>query len=299
MSTASTKTSRWIAPAKVNLCLRLVGRRPDGYHLLDSIFAAIDLVDYLTITTSPRPVHAGSSVTVSCSYPGVPNDATNLAARAAATLLAECMVDADVTIAIDKRIPPGAGLGGGSSNAATVLTALNAMLDLRVSRDRLAATALALGADVPFFLTGGCARVRGIGEQIEPVVGWPGTELILALPPIAVSTAWAFRAYAAGFGDQAREPERLAAGHALDAGLLRNDLEAPVLAAYPELAALKSTLLTAGAKAAVMSGSGAAIVALPRPSGNAESVCTASCARLPSVRFHRVRILESGGPIVG
>lgn len=299
MLTASTKTTRWIAPAKVNLCLRIVGRRSDGYHLLDSIFAAIDLVDHLTISISPRRGQAGSSVTVSCPYPGVPNDGANLAARAAEALLAEGKIAADVSIAIDKQIPPGAGLGGGSSNAATVLAALNAMLDLRVPRDRLGAMALALGADVPFFLTGGCARVRGIGEQIEPIRGWPGLELILALPPVAVSTAWAFGAYPGGFAERADEPERLAAGHVLAASLLRNDLESTVLDGYPEIAIVKATLLEVGAEAAVMSGSGAAIVALARSPGATAAVCAALRTCLPAVRSHRVRILGPGGPSIG
>jgi 4-diphosphocytidyl-2-C-methyl-D-erythritol kinase len=102
----STSTTTCLAPAKVNVCLRIVGRRDDGYHLLDSIFAEIDLVDRLTLTVVPGDASAGSRVTVSCRYPGVPTDANNLAARAADALLAECAVGADVDIAIEKHIPP-------------------------------------------------------------------------------------------------------------------------------------------------------------------------------------------------
>ena len=185
-----------LAPAKVNVCLRIVGRRGDGYHLLDSIFAQIDLVDRVTLAVTPRDAYPGSRITVSCRYPGVPTDANNLAVRAADALLAECDVGADVDIAIEKQIPPGGGLGGGSSDAATVLRTLNTVLDLRVPEQRLAALALAIGADVPFFLIGGCARVRGIGERVESIRGWPGRELIVAVPPIEVSTAWAFGAWA-------------------------------------------------------------------------------------------------------
>jgi 4-diphosphocytidyl-2-C-methyl-D-erythritol kinase len=288
---SSTSTVTCIAAAKVNLCLRVTGRRTDGYHLLDSIFAAIDFSDRLVISaTAPRP-RTAARVRVSCDYPGVPNDASNLAARAAYALLAECGVDADVDIVIDKRIPPGAGLGGGSSNAAAVLRGLSALLALPVTDRRLAELALALGADVPFFLTGGCARVRGIGEQIEPIRGWPGQRLIVALPPVAVSTAWAFRAYAAGFEPHPEEPARLADAVQLDATLMRNDLEAVVLAAHPEVARTKRGLLEAGALAAVMSGSGAAVVAVAPPAIDPLVVLAAFREALPDVPAQCVRIL--------
>src|SRR5580765_4157701 len=154
MTTASSPlTVMCSAPAKINLCLRVTGRRANGYHLLDSIFAAIDLYDRLTISAMRAPT-GDTRIAVSCAYPGVPNDATNLAARAAHALLAECEAGADVDIAIEKEIPPGAGLGGGSSDAAAVLQSLNTMLGLDVPARRLADLALALGADIPFFLTG-------------------------------------------------------------------------------------------------------------------------------------------------
>ncbi len=278
------------APAKVNLCLRITGRRADGYHLLDSIFATIDLYDRLTITGTRAPA-SDTRIAVSCAYPGVPNDATNLAVRAAQALLAECEVGADVDIAIEKEIPPGAGLGGGSSDAAAVLQSLNTMLGLDVPVRRLADLALALGADIPFFLTGGCARVRGIGERIDPIRGWAGHELILALPPIAVSTAWAFRAYAGGFALEPEEPARLATAIDLDPALLRNDLETAVVPAHPEIARVKEGLLAAGASAAVMSGSGAAVVGFVPPSLSPHAVRETFRRRHRDVPAHCVRIL--------
>src|SRR5262249_18740978 len=145
----------------------------DGYHLLDSIFAAIDLRDRIVVDVRDVAPNRPTHVAVRCAYPGVPSDATNLAARAAEAVLRETGRGADVTIDIDKRIPPGAGLGGGSSNAATVLAGLNRGLQLGVDAGRLREIALALGADVPFFLTSGCARVRGIGERIDAIRGWP------------------------------------------------------------------------------------------------------------------------------
>jgi 4-diphosphocytidyl-2-C-methyl-D-erythritol kinase len=284
-------TATWDSPAKVNLCLRIVGKRADGYHLLDSIFAAIDLRDRITVVVRDlardRPTH----VAVRCAYPGVPSDATNLAARAVEVLLQETGRGADVTIEIDKRIPPGAGLGGGSSNAATVLAGLQRDLGLDVARERLHALALRLGADVPFFLTGGCARVRGIGERIEPIRGWPGLRLLVALPPVAVSTAWAFRAYAGGTEPHDDVAGRLAAAAEPVPDLLVNDLERTVLPAYPPVARVKEMLLAAGAQAAVMSGSGSAVVALAR---DPQSAAAAFRARAPDVPVHCVRVLAPG-----
>jgi 4-diphosphocytidyl-2-C-methyl-D-erythritol kinase len=276
--------------------LRIVGRRPDGYHLLDSIFAEIDLVDRITMTVEPRERYADRRITVSCPHPGVPNDATNLAVRAAEALLTECAVGADLTIAINKSIPPGGGLGGGSSNAATVLRTLNTVMDLRVPERRLADLALGLGADVPFFLTGGCARVRGVGERINPIRGWPDRGLVVAVPPIEVSTAWAFRAWATGpgrvgFATDPEEPARLADGAQLDAALMRNDLEAVVLSAHSELAAVKRALCEAGAEAAVMSGSGASVIGLVPSSASAESICADFTRRHPEVRVQAARIV--------
>jgi 4-diphosphocytidyl-2-C-methyl-D-erythritol kinase len=280
----------------VNLCLRIVGRRADGYHLLDSIFAEIDLVDRITVTVQPCDRYPDRHIAVSCAHPGVPNDSTNLAARAADALLSECGVGARIDIAIEKRIPPGGGLGGGSSNAATVLRALNTMLNLRVPERRLAELALALGADVPFFLTGGCARVRGIGERIDPINGWPNRTLVVAVPAIEVSTAWAFRAWASGpgrvgFAAEPEEPARLAGGAPLDAAMMRNDLEATVLAVHPELGAIKRALCDAGAEGAVMSGSGASVIGLVPSSGAAESISAAFAQRRPDVRVHVARIV--------
>jgi 4-diphosphocytidyl-2-C-methyl-D-erythritol kinase len=200
----------------VNLCLRVIGRRTDGYHLLDSIFAAIDLCDRIIVSVEAPADDATSEIVVRCDAPGVPADGTNLAARAATALLKECGVAARVIIEIDKRIPAGAGLGGGSSNAATVLRALADLLDLAIEPGRLHGLALALGADVPFFLTGGSARVRGIGEQIEPIAGWPELTLAVVVPPVAVATAWAFRAYPPDRLRHGPEAEWLAAGHPLD-----------------------------------------------------------------------------------
>ncbi len=292
MLTTITRT----APAKVNLCLRVVGRRADGYHLLDSIFAAVDLRDRVTISAARTT--SATRISIACDYPGVPTDDTNLAARAARSLLDYRGVSARVEIAIAKRVPPGAGLGGGSSNAAAVLVGLAEALTLDLSMREFASLALPLGADVPFFLTGGCARVRGIGEDIAPIPGWPGRELVIAIPRASVSTTWAFRRYAAGYASDPEEPVRMAASRSLDPALMRNDLEQVVLDAYPEIAAAKRNLLAAGAHAAVMSGSGAAVVGLCPPGVSAQLVRDTFAAAHPDVIAHRSRILSPAQSVI-
>ncbi len=287
-------TSRWFSPAKINLCLRIVGRRADGYHLLDSIFAAIDFGDHIDVRVANVGRQRNVDVRVHCDRTDVPSDATNLAARAAATLLGECRVGADVDLAITKRVPPGTGLGGGSSNAATILMALNARLGLGVPPARVHALALTLGADVPFFLTGGCARVGGIGERIEPFPGWPGQELVIAIPPVAVATAWAFRTYAGGLFPDADDAARLAGARVVDPTLLRNDLETVVLSAHPEIGRLKTSLLASGAEGAVMSGSGSAVVGLVPAGMTASSLAATLRERNPGVAVHCTRILPAG-----
>ncbi len=292
----SSFTATWDSPAKVNLCLRIVGKRADGYHLLDSIFAAIDLRDRIVVDVCDLAAHRPTRVTMRCTYPGVPCDATNLAARAAEAVLRAAGVGADVSIDIEKRIPPGAGLGGGSSNAATVLHGLNRGARLGLADARLHEIALALGADVPFFLTGGCARVRGIGERVDPIRGWPGVPVVVALPAEAISTAWAFRAYAGGATSDGDTARRLAASDRLLPELLVNDLEPAVLPAHPAVAHAKRTVLAAGASAAVMSGSGSAILGIaPDP----EAVTARFRALAPDTAVHCVRILPPPGAANG
>jgi 4-diphosphocytidyl-2-C-methyl-D-erythritol kinase len=159
------------ARAKLNLFLELLGRRPDGYHEIDSVFTEIDLCDTLQIEAAPR-----LSLTVEG---GAPSGPENLAWRAAEAL------DAKVSIRLVKRIPMGAGLGGGSSDAAAVLRALGGDLP----PERLLAIARSLGADVPFFLSGGTARCRGVGDLVEPLEGRAGRRFLLLVPELHMATA--------------------------------------------------------------------------------------------------------------
>jgi 4-diphosphocytidyl-2-C-methyl-D-erythritol kinase len=170
-----------LAPAKLNLRLEIVGTRPDGYHEIDSVFQAIDLADRLRIERAPA-----IALTVEGDAPA---DRTNLVWRAAEALRVGARIH------LEKRIPSGAGLGGGSSDAAAALLGLVRLYRLGIAPQRLLETALSLGADVPFFLTGGRARCGGIGERVVPLPSPAPLRFLLLWPEIPLSTARVYRAY--------------------------------------------------------------------------------------------------------
>lgn len=173
--------------AKLNLGLRVVGKRPDGYHEIRSLFQEIDFGDQIELT----PLEDGR-VEVSSGDGVVPNDHRNLAARAALLLQAYFPESGGVHVSIQKHVPVGAGLGGGSSNAAATLVGLNGLWSLGLETEALARLGLQLGSDVPFFVRGGAAVVSGRGDVIEPVLGLRNRTFVLAHPGFAVETAWAY-----------------------------------------------------------------------------------------------------------
>ena len=175
------------APAKLNLFLHVVGRRPDGYHLLQSVFALIDWCDDIAISASDH-----ARITRTGGLPGLPPD-QDLVVRAARLLQREAGCSQGAQIHVTKHLPAGAGLGGGSSDAAAVLLGLNALWKLGLTRDALAALGAQLGADVPFFVHGSNAWVEGIGEQITPLVLDPAWFCVI-VPPVHVATADIFGA---------------------------------------------------------------------------------------------------------
>lgn len=258
---------RAIAPAKVNLGLRVVGRRPDGYHELDSVFAPLDLGDALELRVEPAAA-LEIAVRVTGRADGVPADASNLAARAARAFAQASGLRARIAIRIDKRIPHGAGLGGGSSDAAAVLRALRDRDPGAVGPEALARIALGLGADVPFFVDPRPCRVTGIGERLEPISGAPALPLLLVNPGVPLATAEVFRAFDAlspaltsarggltipplsgadGLSWEAVAPGALAA---------RNDLEPAATRLCPPVARVRERIRKEGARAVGMSGSG-------------------------------------------
>ena len=234
------------APAKINLFLHIVGRRPDGYHLLQSVFRLIDLQDTIYIRIrEDGEIHRASE------HPDVP-EAQDLTIRAAHLLKTHANCSLGTDIAIEKRIPMGGGLGGGSSDAATVLIALNYLWKLNLSRKVLMALGLQLGADVPFFIFGKNAWVEGVGEKIQEIA-LPANHYLVLTPKIHVSTAQIFNAK-----ELTRNtfPTTIAAFSEMQ-DFLHNDLEAVVCQQYP---AVKACLdwLNQYSKAR-MSGSGASV----------------------------------------
>lgn len=210
------------APAKLNLFLLVTGRRPDGYHSLQTLFQFIDLADTLHIEA-----RADGQLTLSPALPGVCEE-DNLILRAARLLKQHsgCPMGADITL--EKRLPMGGGIGGGSSDAASTLLALNALWGLDLPLDTLAALGLQLGADVPVFVHGHAAWAEGVGEQLTPV-DIPEPWYLLAVPPVSVSTAEIF-----SHGELTRHssPIKMAA---FLGGAARNDCEAVVRKLYPDI----------------------------------------------------------------
>ena len=251
------------AYAKVNLDLRVLGVHPDGYHELRTVFQTIEVHDTLVCAAQEGPFR------LTCKMPGVPLDSTNLAWKAAAALwkaLGRVGDVRDTAIQIDKRIPVQAGLGGGSADAAAALLALGRLWG-GVPLTLLREVGAALGADVPFFFSGGTALGLGRGEEIYPLVDLPRHSVVIVLPPFGVSTAEAYAWYdedrAAGVREN-RELQMLPVPWPSRAAQMINDLEPPVMRRHQEIGALKQHLREAGATAAAMSGSGSAVFGLFR-----------------------------------
>jgi len=251
------------APAKINLTLRVVGKRADGYHLLDTIMLPVSLYDEVEI----RKIHGGlpqgdaPTISVTCDDPMVPNGEKNLAYRAAALLLKKARRCDRVEIRIHKNIPVGAGLGGGSTDAAAVLVGLNRLLKLGYSAGQLEKIAVAIGADVPFFIQARPARVRGIGERLSRLGAVPRRWLVILYPGFAVSTAGVYRNLLLKLTKHSVDTSIAAPLRDLKktGKLLINDLETVTLKRYSRIKVLKDKLLCTGAVAALMSGSGSAV----------------------------------------
>lgn len=253
---------RILAPAKINLGLRVLGRRDDGYHDLLTLFQAISLCDRLTLRRRAR----GCRV-VCPALPGL--GSANLAHRAAEALLERTGTRGGVEILIEKRIPAGGGLGGGSSDAAATLLGCCRLLGIRPERGTLLEVAAGLGSDVPFFLEGGAAVGTGRGEILTLLPPWPGAATALVhIPPEGLSTAAVYGNLARGALTPARRPFTILLSRWREGDLrclgdaLFNDLEGPAFGLLPRLAAVKAALLRVGAAGALLCGSGSSVVGL-------------------------------------
>lgn len=261
-----------VARAKLNLTLEILGRRPDGYHELESVVQSIDMYDGVALGSTPaRPVSGRGrevGVTLACQDPRVPLGHENLAFKAALALSRFTGLGAAVWVDIRKRIPVGAGLGGGSADAAAVLVGLNELWGLGLDATELARIGETVGADVPFCLTGGTGVIRGKGEQVEALPALQNLWFVVVVPEDRISTAEAYAAYDRLAGDEPggagrATPEMLAAIAARDVGRiaagLANDLERAATGMVPEIQEAKQALLDAGATGVGMSGSGPAV----------------------------------------
>lgn len=260
-----TKAPRFVvrAHAKVNLDLRVLGTRPDGYHELRTVFQSIELHDTLVCRERPGPFVLKSRTAT------IPLDRSNLVWKAAAGLwkaLGRAGEPCDTSVAIEKVIPMEAGLGGGSADAAASLQAF-ARLWGGAPLTLLREVAADIGSDIPFFLSGGTALGLGRGEEIYPLVDLPVHWVVIVQPAFGVSTAEAYSWYdedrAAGLKEP-REPQVLPVPWPSRAAQMVNDLEPPVVRRHPEIADIKSALKDGGAVAASMSGSGSAVFGLFR-----------------------------------
>jgi len=254
------------SPAKINLYLRIVGKRPDGYHELETVMLPLDFGDKITLQSRK------SSLTLACDSPNLPTDDSNLALRAAKRLVERCGGKRGAKIALAKRTPLAAGLGGGSSNAAAVLRGLRQLWGLRADDTLLHELAASMGSDVNFFLGDGAALCRGRGEKIELVPCRLSAAVLLVNPGFGISTKWAYENWAkaaAGSRLTAPLPEvslllRALAKNDL-AGVsqcLFNSLEAPSIRKFPVLKLIKKMMCDDGASGALMSGSGATVFGL-------------------------------------
>jgi 4-diphosphocytidyl-2-C-methyl-D-erythritol kinase len=263
-----------LAPAKLNLGLRVVGRRDDGYHLLESLFVPLDLADRVRVEVEAAPASA-VSMTVLGRAGDVPGGDDNLVVRAARAFLHAAGLGARVALTLDKQIPVGAGLGGGSSDAAAVLRSLARHFANKLSAPALAEVAVRLGADVPFFLDPRPAWVTGIGERIEALPAFPPLDVLLVTPAPALATAEVFRAYAAALtppSPSRRMPAlRDGPGWFPTATLLANDLEPIAARLRPAIGRVRSEIERLGAEAVAMSGSGPTVFGLFRDGEQARS----------------------------
>ncbi len=277
-----------LAPAKINLYLQIVGDRSDGFHELVMVLQSVELADVVTV----RSIET-EAIRVWCDNPNVPQDQTNLAYKAADLMVREFpgyfAKFGGVEIKIQKRIPMGAGLAGGSSNAAAVLVGLDLMWNLGLTHSELQEIGATLGSDIPFCISGGTSLATGRGEQLDGLPDLHNIYVVLAkYRDLPVSTPWAYQTYRQQFGDtypksasdiEARKQQSrgmmaaIAQQNPAQIGqLLHNDLERVVLPEYPQVQQLRDRFQRLGVLGTMMSGSGSTVFGLVESHIQAESV---------------------------
>jgi 4-diphosphocytidyl-2-C-methyl-D-erythritol kinase len=260
-----------LAPAKLNIRLKITGRRPDGYHELVSIMVPVDLFDHIELKFIEEP-----RIDITCRGFSAPANSDNLVYRAAQSFFSQIGWRKGLSIDLTKKIPVAAGLGGGSSDAASILMALNETLcaSQPLSPKRMAELALKQGADVPFFLKQSPCIARGIGEILEPIRKWPPFYYVIVMPDISVSTAKVYEALdQPSFRPREEDNRELELTneeyHVIISNLLKmpvaacnlleNDLERVTISRFPIIREIKQSLMDVGAIGALMSGSGPSV----------------------------------------
>lgn len=254
-----------LAPAKLNLCLTITGLRPDGYHELISVFAPVSLYDIVKIE------EANSGINLYWSGRDLEDNTDNLVYKAALYFFEKTGINKGVRITVSKNIPVSSGLGGGSSDAASTLKALNRLWGNPLSRDELEKLALALGADVPFFILQKPAVARGIGEILEPIKAFPQAWYVIVSPRLMVSTAWVYKNVKLDLTKIENQDIVTCFSKEIfkNPDLLSNDLEPVTFKRHPFLKEIKISLLKLGAFNALMTGSGPSIFGIFRSSEEA------------------------------
>lgn len=250
--------------AKVNLSLRILGKRPDNYHEIQTVLQTVSLHDRLSLVKT-----SGGKIVFSCDDPAIPVDGSNLVVMAAEAIREKFRVASSCEIHLAKRLPVQAGLGGGSSNAAATLRALTRLWNLPATTPDLLELATTLGADVPFFIEGGCALATGIGTDLTPLPDLPQLQVLIVAPPVTVSTKTAYQALKAPALTTSDSVFRLAISRtqaifsdSKQWGLcdhLENDFERVIFDIEPEIRRVKEALIQAGARCALLAGSGSSV----------------------------------------
>ncbi|MGK7907912.1 MAG: 4-(cytidine 5'-diphospho)-2-C-methyl-D-erythritol kinase [Synechococcus sp.] len=274
------------APGKINLYLEITGDRPDGFHSVVMVLQSVELSDRVALTLQRE------GITLSCDRPEVPNDSSNLAYKAAALLKKHCKCEGGVDIAIEKRIPVGAGMAGGSTDAAAVLVGLNQLWNLGLTELDLQDLAAELGSDIPFCVRGGTMLAIGRGEQLSPLPDLQPVSLLLGKHrDLSVSTAWAYKNYCEQHAGQRGpiSPLLSAIAHqdlpAIGQSLY-NDLESVVLPLYTQVEALKTSISSAtGSLGGMMSGSGPTVFGLFKTLDGANAARDSLAGSCPDIEF--------------
>ncbi|MBK5276061.1 MAG: 4-(cytidine 5'-diphospho)-2-C-methyl-D-erythritol kinase [Desulfuromonadales bacterium] len=258
------------APAKVNYLLDVIRRRSDGYHDLRMVMQRVNLCDEITLALTDTP-----GISVSCGKKDVPDGPENIAWKAARVLLDLADSTQGIKISITKNIPVAAGLGGGSSDAASVLMGMNQLLELGLTNQRLMEIGVTLGADVPFFIFKKTALAEGIGEALTVMPEMPKAWVLLVNPGVHVSTAWVYKNLTlTNRSELAKLPTFYGSVEEI-CSIFANDLESVTIPAFPVIADIKNSMLRHGALGAMMSGSGPTVFGMYQDKETAELARTA------------------------